>query len=287
MKTILVPVGGTDADRLVFETALAAARLFGAHLEFLHVHIDSGHAAARTPHADFARGDALTSLFAELDTKAELRESAATRAFDEFRVRHSIASAATPSGAPQLTAHWRAESGDGLPQLIYYARRHDLVVLGRPTAPNGLPFDFLERLLMESGRPLLIAGARAPRNLAGTIMVCWKESAQAARALGAAMPLLAKADRIIIVGVAENGDVASGALKGLADQLAWHGIAARTGIVTGDPSVPAALFAAAKSSQADLLVMGGYGRSRMSEVVFGGVTQAVLDGAELPVFLLH
>jgi hypothetical protein len=94
---------------------------------------------------------------------------------------------------------------------MFHARRNDLVVVGRAKTANGLPADFLEQLLMGCGRPVLIAGSAPEPMPTGTIMVCWKEAAEAARAVNAAMPFLVHAKRVVIVSVAENGeDIARG-----------------------------------------------------------------------------
>jgi hypothetical protein len=87
--------------------------------------------------------------------------------------------------------------------MIFCARHYDLVVVGRRTGPNGLPPNLIERILLGSGRPLLIAPPRPPSLLLGTVMVCWKETAEAARAVAAAMPLLANAERVVL-GVSKN-----------------------------------------------------------------------------------
>ncbi len=61
MKSFLVPVGGSATDGPLFETALAAARPFSGHLQFVHVHVGIGEAAANTPHTEFAMGPALSN----------------------------------------------------------------------------------------------------------------------------------------------------------------------------------------------------------------------------------
>jgi hypothetical protein len=58
MKSILVPIGGSDTDASVFETALLVARLFSSHLQFLHIQIGAGEAALNVPHTEFAMGPA-------------------------------------------------------------------------------------------------------------------------------------------------------------------------------------------------------------------------------------
>ena len=136
------------------------------------------------------------------------------------------------------------------------------------------------------GRPLLIASPQLSAPLLGTVMVCWKETAEAARAVAAAMPLLVKAERVVLAGVEEHDPSLADGLADLARQLAWHGVSrGRVHVVGCRPCE--VLTATARSHQADLLVMGGYGHSRMREIVFGGFTQSVLELAEIPVFLMH
>jgi hypothetical protein len=84
LKTILVPVGGTAADQVVFETAHAAAQLFHAHLEFFHVRIGAGEAAVSTPHAEFAQGAALRAMLDRLASDAATRAASTKRGFTAF-----------------------------------------------------------------------------------------------------------------------------------------------------------------------------------------------------------
>ncbi len=124
--------------------------------------------------------------------------------------------------------------------------------------------------------------------MTGTVVVGWKETAQAARSLSAAMPLLCRARRVVIIGVVEEADGVLDCLGHLAHQLAWHGIAAETRLIV-DPSRPAAqlLLRAGDELGAELLVIGGFSRRPLQELIFGGVTQAMIEQAELPVFIMH
>jgi len=292
MKTILVPTAGSDTDLAVFETALAVARPFQAHLEFFHVWVGPGEAAAYTPHAAFARGAALRDVLDRLQMQAELRAISAKRHFDECCKERQIEFAERPGVSAVVSAGWRQEIGDPVRRLMSCARHHDLVVVGRPTLPNGLPPDLLELLLLGCGRPLLVAPPRAPQALIGTVMVCWKETPEAARAVTAAMPLLRMAERVVVLGVIEETSGSSHrereALDDVARQLMWHGIAADALPVYPDGRSPGEMLSgAARECGAGLIVMGGYGHRRMREVIFGGFTQAMIEAADLPVFILH
>src|SRR5215475_4591212 len=99
MKSILVPIGGSETDEALFETELAAARPFCAHLQFLHVRVSAGQAAINIPHIEFAMGRALSSALGELDHRAKIRSAAAVQHFNDFCKRSSIEICATPRHA--------------------------------------------------------------------------------------------------------------------------------------------------------------------------------------------
>jgi nucleotide-binding universal stress UspA family protein len=290
MKSFLVPIGGSDTDASLFETALAAARPFSSHLNFLHVHVGPGQAAANTPHAAFAMGPALSNALRDFDAQAKARSAVAAQHFSDFCMRSTVEICDVPGSAEGVTASWQAEDGHALRRIMFHARHNDLVVVGRARTANGLPADFLEELLLGCGRPVLIASsspARAPAPT-GTIMVCWKESAEAARAINAAMPFLIHARRVVIASVAETGENLAEALSEVARQLAWNGVRAelRPLVATG-AAIPGLLASAAQDCNADLMVLGAYGRSRMREILFGSCTQSVIHDAGMPVLLMH
>jgi nucleotide-binding universal stress UspA family protein len=287
MKNILVLVGGGDSDLAVFTTALGVAQPLGAHLEFFHVQVDPGEAALWQPHAEFARGSAMRKMMQRLETERVMRTAVARDDFVQFCELHGISITDQPRFDGEVSASWHEEMGEADRRLMSCARHYDLVAVGRPTRPNGLPPDLLERLVLGSGRPLLIAPLQPSDPLLGTVMVCWKETTEAARAVGAAMPLLAKAERVILAGVEEDDPSLAGGLADLSRQLAWHGVRAKIEFMPAAGAAGEMLMATARSHDANLLVMGGYGHGRAREIVFGGFTQSVLESAEMTVFLMH
>jgi nucleotide-binding universal stress UspA family protein len=287
IKTILVPASGSDTDAVVFETALAAARPSRAHLEFFHLRVSSGAALQYTPHVGFARGKALHNVLQELHKEAEQRSNAAERHIRDFCHQHNITVVDGPLAINEVSASWHEEHGEGEEPFVTRARLHDLLVMGRFTRPNGLPPDLLRLVLVECGRPILIAGPRAPRTLSGTAMICWKAAREPARAVTAAMPLLRAAERVVVAAIDEGGISANG-VSGLARQLAWHGIRAEGQTVKADGRPIAELLAlAAQACKADFLVMGGYSTGPLRQEIFGGCTRSMLEHAEVPLFLLH
>jgi nucleotide-binding universal stress UspA family protein len=288
MKTILVPVGGSDTDHAVFETALIVARSVTAHLNFLHVRLHASSAGLHTPHMSYAVGASLRQALNDLEQQAHKRLSSATRNIQEFTNRHSIPMVDKPDLFNAVTMRWRVEEGEALPRLIAHARHNDLVVMARPAQSDGLPPDRLEAMLFQCGRPLLIVPNDRGATAFDTAVICWKETADAARALSVAMPLVRLAKRVIILTVREGRTPEPGAVEDLAEHLAWHGLSPELQILPRDgQSTVEVLFSTAQKLRADLMIMGGYGHSRAREIVFGGCTQAIIEAADIPVLLMH
>jgi len=135
---------------------------------------------------------------------------------------------------------------------------------------------------------MLIACSTPPREITGTIMVCWRDTADAARATSAAMPFLTKAARVIFAAVHGGGGELEAAVNDAASQFRWNGIASEVQIASANGRATAEVLASlARDCGADMLVMGAYGHSRARELLFGGCTQAMVHHADLPVLLLH
>lgn len=285
MAVILVPTGGGGSDGAVFKTALGAAQALSAHLRFFHVRVGSGEAALHMPHAGFAIGAAVRSELGRLRLQSELRAQAALQHVREFCGSSGIPITNLASAADSISASWCEERGPSLELLMRKARHCDFVVMGRQTKPNGLPSDCLERLLLGCGRPIIVAPPQPGSTLIGTTMVCWRESAEAARAVAAAMPFLTRSRRVLLVSIAEApGD----GPNDLADNLRWCGVrpeVCRVDRTNG--SIAELLASSARDAGADLLVMGAYGHSRTREIIFGGCTQAFIRNAETAVLFAH
>ena len=185
---------------------------------------------------------------------------------------------------------------DDVPKLLAgHARLHDLTVMPMPDGGYFTQFDshwYLEKVLFESGRPVLVLphGYRAAQvGPFETITVAWDNSRAAARAIADAMPVLQRAKSVRVVTVVNEKAIGSDPQPGeIVEYLAAHGVSAAHDMVEAEGRGAAtALTTYLQQQSAGLLVMGGYGHSRVLEIVLGGVTKSMLTHLPMPVFLSH
>jgi nucleotide-binding universal stress UspA family protein len=170
------------------------------------------------------------------------------------------------------------------------ARFVDLVVVSRPAERvlGDVHTPLIEGALLESDRPVLVVPPNWRRAALGRrIVICWNASREATRALADAAPFLDAAESVCVLTASESAspDAASDLL---CEHLRRH--CADTSMHRLDPGASTdalALLEAAAGRNADLIVMGGYGRTRLSEIMFGGVTREMLAGAQLPILMAH
>jgi len=286
IKTILVPATGNQTDDAVFTSALAAARAFNAHLGFLHVRVDAAAMVAAMA-ADGSGAAMVGGLIERIDEEATQREDTAKQLFQRFCEREQLLIEDAPAGRQNPTAQWLRQIGDEAYWVREYGRAADLLVIGRPADNEGVSIDTIEAALVGTGRPVLIVPAAPLVSLPETIVVAWKPAPEAARAVTAAMPLLSKANRVLIVSVAEEQGLSDEEGARLMTSLSWHGLNASTRHLRPDRLGAADTLLADAVEEKALVVMGAYGHSRLREWVCGGLTERVERGAVVPVLMIH
>jgi nucleotide-binding universal stress UspA family protein len=176
-------------------------------------------------------------------------------------------------------------------QLGAMARRFDLAVVGQPEPEKSIAEEGVgEAVLFESGRPVIMVPYIQQQGLKlDRVMVCWDGGRAASRAIADSMPFLEKAKQIEVVLVAGNpakSDEIPGA--DLGQHLARHGLKINVKrVVAPDIDVTSAVLSYAADSSADMIVMGGYGHSRLREFVLGGVTRGILATMTVPTLMSH
>ncbi|RAZ71690.1 universal stress protein [Mesorhizobium atlanticum] len=183
------------------------------------------------------------------------------------------------AGAVRTDWHGEIENPDHA--VARRARTADIVVTSASQgASTGDSYRAVDpgSLVLRAGRPVLVAAQGAMDLPARRIVVSWKDTREARLAVADALPLMAMAEEVTIVAVDRNpDDWIRDSVKDVASFLAAHGIKARTEIIktTDDESNRLVDFFA--SVNAELIVSGAYGHSRLREWVFGGVTRSLLD----------
>ncbi len=175
--------------------------------------------------------------------------------------------------------------------IVQEAAYADLVVLGasEPGVEGLAPQpSFVESVIMECGRPAIVVPSKlAHPSAARRALVAWNGSAQAARAVSAALPLLRMAERVEVVGWS-NVPLA-GHFSGIdiGQYLERHGVAANVRRLAPARNIGREIDRTAAELDADLLVMGCFGTGRLRERVLGGATRSILKGISVPTLLAH
>ena len=276
LTQLLVHLDATSHGKERLAAARALARDHGAAVAALYAVTPTLVALPFAPDG----GAAAAAMLEDID---DGRRAAARAAFDDV----------LKSDGPPVT--W-AEAA-GFPIVGSFARQAlcaDLMVLGQQDSSDpgsaGVPPDFVESVLAESGKPgLVLPYQRAGASVGKTVVIAWKPTREAGRAVAAALPFLQRASRVHIQSWALEDDEVEGSrltldnyLKLHAIHAAWHREAGPEPESTGD-----ALLSRCFDLEADLLVMGCYGHSRAREWVLGGATRTVLRSMTLPVLMSH
>lgn len=273
LKDILVHVDNSKHCAARLDLAIAVAAAHDAHLTGLYVRTE--------PHMpQFVRSQFGPQVIALQHQFANEARAQAEAQF-ESRLR----------GAP-VRGEWRAAEGELYEVVALHARYADLTVLGQPDPEGDDERPLPDHLVLDAGRPILVVpyagqfGGRFER-----VMVAWNGSRESTRAVNDALPLLQQARKVVVMAVNPGGGLdGHGDVPGadLSLHLARHGINAEAQQVQADDlNAGQLLLSRCADEEIDLLVMGAYGRSRVRELVLGGVTRHVLEHMTVPVLMSH
>lgn len=259
-------------------SGVALARRLGGDLTLLTVRVD-------IPDLNNALADALLQI--DQMVKVVEARSQATAELEAVCARV----AAEESGVAIRTTSVTAKLSLEAELVAQRARTHDLTLL--PIGPAVLADQHLaETVLFGSGRPVLVypdAAAITPRDGFERVAIAWDGGSRAARAVADALPLLTRAREVrIFVGVGEKPQVVAGSARDLIRHLAAHGVdAALDERPAPGAAIDKRIAAYVAEAAPDLLVMGGFGHTRLREFILGGATQAVIEAPPCPVLMSH
>lgn len=278
IREIFVPLLRSASDTAALDAALVLARAHHAHVTSL---VTLEHPMPLVTEFGYVP---VESSQRQLDESRAAAEALAARTRAHL-AREDVTSEVRLTEAMLL---WSEETA------ALNARHCDLSVLGGPDPGNASPHFALnfKSLLMHSGRPVLMvpngATVSAP---ARRVVIAWKPTAEAARAVHDAMPLLSASTHIDVLMIdpqvtegRHGEDPGADIARHLARHLLRVNVVSRPREGRSDGN---AILHHVNDIGADLLVMGGYGHARWREVVLGGATRCVLEGAHVPVLFSH
>jgi len=182
---------------------------------------------------------------------------------------------------------------EALDAMVQHGRCGDLIVVGqtdRNLPRDGVALDFPQQVLLHAGPPVLVVPYTGLFAGVGQgVLGAWKGTRESANALRNALPLLRSARQVSLVEVGEAPDPAAGD-DALVSAKAWlesHGIEVRAHRELAFAGVGDQLLSRAADIDADLIVCGGYGHSRLREWVLGGVTRHLFEHMTVPVLFSH
>lgn len=271
-KEILVHVDDGPRARVRLELAAGLAVRFQSRLIALNVRDQT----LLTPRVTGKFGGELNRIRAAGDQEAAERVKAMAESVE---------------AGPGVDREWRDVSGLLAETVALHARYADLVVIGQPESGTEGP-RLADDLILAVGRPVLVVpyAGRFPET-GHRVLIAWNGSREATRAVHDALPLLAAAKVVHVMainpghGMAGHGDVPG---ADICLHLSRHGVnAVCEHVAADDLKAGEMLLSRAADEDADLLVMGGYGHSRLREMVLGGTTRHMLDSMTVPVLFSH
>jgi len=263
MKNVLVLIHDDPGQEARLQVALDATRALNGHLNCLDV-------APIVPFVGDMTGISGGAMLLELERETESINAA--------RTRERLAAEDVPWTLTKVTGYFEIAIEEA-------ARLADVIVVNRACADLPLPDlrGLAASLVLRSGRPILAVPEETRRfDAAGDALVAWNGSREVSTALGAAIPLLALARSVTIVEIDQVD--ASPPAEDAAAHLSRHGIHAQI-LRWPEGRVAEGLLALAQAK--DYLVMGAFGRSRLREALFGGVTRQLLQDSPIPLLLAH
>ena len=270
-KDIVVHLGKDRRSRARLDAAVQLAQEHESRVTGVYV-----LSPCKTP--GFVHAEFRPEVLKRLDTEERARVEAAEGEFHDLTAG---------TGVP---GEWRLTSGNFADAIVTSAGCTDVTIVGQTDPDDDESHAGLaEDVMMGGGGPVLIwpyAGAFASNP--ETIMLAWNGTREAKHALDAALPLMQHARKVVVFGVDRcDGKHIPGA--DVSAHLARHGVRAEARHTVTAPGIGVAdaLLSEIGDRGIDLLVMGGYGHSRLRERLLGGVTRDVLREMTVPVLMAH
>lgn len=284
MRLILVPVANRPECRVALDAAFRLAALL--HADVAGYHIRPEQPEQRITLGPLLPDDDVHPAFALADERVGSHRRAAHALYRRAAAKHGFVDAERRARGARSRASWHEVAGTPSRVFAVVGPVADLIVVSRPTTPGGgLARTFLLSALLHSAKPVLLLPNAARPTLGKRIAIAWNQSADAASAVTAALPLLTRADRVAVISAGRE-DRLGPKVTDLARYLKHWDVKVER-VRTRGENTPSEIERSARALGADLLVMGAYSRNRFRQLVFGGVTEHMLFKTDIPVLMLH
>ncbi len=272
MKSILLHISSDSCMEARLQVALDIARATGAHITCLQA----------VSYEVFAPGDFYGSAMAAAMPLIK-RAAGELRAKIEGELANE-----------DVSWEWQFLDGMAETRLLEQSALHDLIVVG----PNDIgedgahgPSNMAGALVLKAPVPVLVVPGHTKRmDISAPVLVAWNGSSEVCVALRAAVPLLALSKAVYLVTIEETDERSRYDFPPVegARYLSRYGIEAElVEIARGQARISDTLFSAAQLRECGMIVMGGYGHSRLAELLLGGVTRRSLSDPQMPIFMAH
>lgn len=287
MRTIAIPVADRKECTFALETAFELGVSLGANVVGYHV-LPSLEELNQINRAELWAGAAMAYPIWTAGDEAEIKKAAgaAETLFkrqaekNKYEVRSKLGTPDTPYAV--------FETRKGAPERLFtgIGPVSDMIVVSRPPKNGGQKAHaIMLSALMDAATPVLLLPQEKTRVTGKNIVIAWNGREAEALLVHLTLPLLRNAGKVTFATIGEQeGKGATG--EDMTAYLAAHGIKARAVTVKGR-NAGKALEQAVSDAKADLLLSGAYSRGRMREMVFGGVTEYLVNNSNTPVLMLH
>lgn len=284
MRLIIVPVANRPECRIALDAAFRLAASLRADVAGYHIRPE--HREQGVTLGPLLPDDDVHAAFALTDAKAASHSRTARALYERVAAKHGFGSARRPRRSTKSSASWHEVAGTPARVFAVVGPVADLAVVSRPAARRaGSARAFLLGALLHSAKPVLVMPQRGQRMFGRRIAIAWNQSADAASAVTAALPLLTRAESVVVVSAGRE-DRLGPKTTHLARYLEHWGVKVERERTRG-ANPPREIESACHAHGADLIVMGAYSRNRLRQLVFGGVTEHMLFKTDFPVLMLH
>ena len=284
-KTILLPIRESSTAASLMETSISMAIRNDGHVDLLYVQNDPEH---MIPFSTIGLSASMRETIIESTAAAATQQGEELKqSFVELCERYKISIQPRGTGIGKPSADFLIRTGRRDDLIGKYSRLADLIIVPQPTKTTPPPSSF-EAVLRDSGRPVLMVQRDKVLDVPGKrLAIGWNSSKEAAQAISAMLNNLKRADKVYVLS-SQNRMKQPINADDVCVYLSCHGISAETAVIDSKlKSAGEALLVKSCELECDRLIVGGYSRPKIRDVIMGSVTGYLLKHADMPVILVH